>query len=218
MIEVSRAKPSDREEWQMPQAIEPKTIDRTWLGLYDRPHRDLREFLERAESIGEVTRVKGANWDLEMGALAEIVNHKRSEAPALIFEGIPGYPPGFRVLSGSGNSSKRMALMLGFSMPQTAIDVVLAYRDRMKQHKPIPPTVVKQGPILENIDRDEDVDLWKFPVPRVHEKDGGRYIGTEDLVIMRDPDEGWVNAATYRVQVHRKNRAGLWMSPGKDGG
>ena len=99
-----------------------------------------------------------------------------------------------------------MALMLGFPMPRTAIDVVQAYRDRMKQHKPIPPVTVKQGPILENIDRDENVDLYKFPAPRVHERDGGRYIGTEDLVIMRDPDEGWVNAATYRVQVHSKNQ------------
>ena len=70
----------------MPQTIESKATDRKWLGIYDRPHRDLREFLERAESIGEITRVKGANWDLELGALAEIVNHKRSEAPALLFE------------------------------------------------------------------------------------------------------------------------------------
>jgi UbiD family decarboxylase len=201
----------------MPQGIEPKMTGRSWLGLYDRPHRDLREFLERAEKAGEVLRVKGVSWDLEMGALAEVVNHKRSEAPALVFEDIAGYPSGFRVLSGSGNSSKRMALMLGFPMPQTAIDVVLAYRDRMKYHKPIPPTIVKQGPILENIDRDGDVDLFKFPAPRVHEKDGGRYIGTEDLVIMKDPDEGWVNAATYRVQAHGKNHAGLWMSPGKHG-
>ena len=51
----------------------------------------------------------------------------------------------------------------------------------------------------------------------MHERDGGRYIGTEDLVIMRDPDEGWVNAATYRVQVHSRNSTGLWMSPGKHG-
>src|ERR1700722_7823489 len=182
-----------RKELHMTQTIEPKTADRKWLGLYDRPHRDLREFLERAESLGEVTRVKGASWDLELGALAEIVNHKKSEAPALLFEDIAGYPHGFRVRSGAGNSSIRMALMLGFPMPRTAIDVVQAYRDRMKQHTPIPPVTVKHGPILENIDRDEEVDLYKFPAPRVHERDGGRYIGTEDLVIMRDPEEGWVN-------------------------
>src|SRR5580700_11079337 len=154
----------------MPQTMEPKIAGRKWLGLYDRPHRDLREFIERAEKLGEIARVKGASWDLELGALAEIVNHKRSEAPALLCEDITGYPKGFRVLSGSGNYSKRMALMLGFPMPRTAIDVVQAYRDRMKVHKGIPPVVAKDGPILENIARDEEVDLYKFPAPRVHER------------------------------------------------
>ncbi len=201
----------------MSQSSDAGPGDKKWLGLYDRPHRDLREFLERAESLGEIVRVKGADWKLEMGALAEIVNHKKSEAPALLFEDIPGYPKGFRVLSGSGNSSKRMALMLGFPMPHSAMDVVQAFRDRMKQHKLIPPVTVQSGPVLENIDRDDQVDLGKFPAPHVHERDGGRYIGTEDLVIMRDPEGGWINAAAYRVQVHSKNSAGLWMSPGKHG-
>ena len=34
-----------------------------------------------------------------------------------------------------------------------------------------------------------------FPVPLHHELDGGRYIGTADAVITRDPEEGWVNSA-----------------------
>ena len=70
---------------------------------------------------------------------------------------------------------------------------------------------------FENVDRDDQVDLFKFPVPLLHELDGGRYIGTGDLVIMRDPDDGWVNIGTYRVMVHDKNHVGLWMSPGKHG-
>ena len=64
--------------------------------------------------------------------------------------------------------------------------MVKAYRDRMKKDfRLIPPVTVKEGPILENIDRDEEVDLFKFPVPMIHEKDGGRYIGTYDIVIMQ---------------------------------
>jgi UbiD family decarboxylase len=47
--------------------------------------------------------------------------------------------------------------------------------------------------------------------------DGGRYIGTEDLVVMRDPDSGWVNVGTYRIQVHGRNEVGIWISPGKHG-
>jgi len=36
-------------------------------------------------------------------------------------------------------------------------------------------------------------------------------------VIMRDPDENWVNCGTYRVMVHDAKRVGVWMSPGKHG-
>lgn len=192
-------------------------ITRSWLGRYNRPHEDLREFLTRAEQAGEIVRVSGADWDLEMGALSEAVVHKKTEAPMLVFDDIPGYPKGFRAISGTSNSSKRIALALGFAEPRSPTDLVLAYRDRMKHHRPIPPVTVATGPIRENIDRDDQVDLWKFPVPRLHEEDGGRYIGTDDLVIMRDPDGGWVNAATYRAQVHSKNTLGLWISPGKQG-
>ena len=34
-----------------------------------------------------------------------------------------------------------------------------------------------------------------------HDLDGGRYIGTGDMIITRDPDEGWVNFGTYRVMI-----------------
>jgi len=184
---------------------------------YDRPHSDLREFVARAESAGELVRIRGAHWDLEMGTLAEIVYHARTEPPALLFEEVPGYPAGMRLLSGATNSSKRLAITLGFPVPDNSLDVVRAYRDRMKVHQPIAPKLVANGAVLENIDRDDAVDLLKFPIPRLHERDGGRYIGTDDLVIMRDPEEGWVNAATYRSMVLDRNRVSLWMSPGKHG-
>src|SRR5215813_12234504 len=184
---------------------------------YDRPHADLREFIARAEDAAELIRIKDAHWDLEMGTLAEIVYHARPEPPAILFEDVPGYPKGMRLLSGATNSSKRLALTLGLPVPSNPLDVVRAYRDRMKTHRPIPPKTVAKGAVLENVDRDDKVDLWKFPVPFLHEHDGGRYIGTDDLVIMRDPEENWVNGATYRVMVQDKNHVSLWISPGKHG-
>src|SRR5690348_2839538 len=187
------------------------------FNAYDRPHEDLREFIARAEKAGELLRVKGADWDLEMGALAEIVYHARPEPPAILFEDVPGYPKGMRLLSGATNSSKRLAITLGLPVPSNPLDVVRAYRDRMKAHRPIPPQVVSKGSVLENILRDDAVDLFKFPVPRLHELDGGRYIGTDDLVVMRDPDDGWINGATYRCMVQDRNRVNIWMSPGKHG-
>src|SRR5438309_2024640 len=183
---------------------------------YDHPHRDLREFLSRIERAGEVLRVPGAHWNLEMGTLAESVN-ERPDAPAVLFEDVPDYPRGFRVLSGSTNSMRRLAITLGFPVPEHPLDVVRAYRDRMKTHRPIPPRIVERGPVLENVMRDGEVDVLKFPVPFLHELDGGRYIGTDDIVIMRDPEENWVNCGTYRVMVHDAKRVGIWMSPGKHG-
>src|SRR6266851_1939980 len=187
------------------------------FNAYDRPHDDLREFIARAERAGEMTRIKGADWKLEMGTLAEIVNHARPEPPAILFEDVPGYPKGMRLLSGATNSSKRLAITLGLPVPNNPLDVVRAYRDRMKTHRPIPPKTVAKGPVLENVDRDDKVDVLKFPVPFLHELDGGRYIGTDDLVIMRDPEESWVNGATYRAMVQDKNHVSLWISPGKHG-
>ena len=182
---------------------------------YDRPHADLREAIDRMERAGELLRIRGADWKLEMGTLAEIV-YRQDHPPAILFEDIPGYP-GCRAVSGLTNSARRLAITLGFPVPSHPLDVVRAYRDRMKLHKPIPPRVVSDGPVLENILKGSDVNVLKFPAPLLHEHDGGRYIGTDDLVIMRDPEENWVNCGTYRSMVHGPDRVGLWMSPGKHG-
>src|SRR5437588_8062911 len=106
----------------------PEGVERPKFNDYDHPHADLREYLERVERAGEVLRVKGADWRLEMGTLAEIVYHtKKNDPPMILFEDIPGYPKGFRTLSGATNSSKRLALTMGFPVPSTPLDVVQAY-------------------------------------------------------------------------------------------
>src|SRR5215813_10813263 len=72
----------------------------------------------------EVLRIKGADPHLEMGTLGEIVNHARPEPPALLFEDVPGYPKGMRLISGATNSSKRLAITLGLPVPSCPLDVV----------------------------------------------------------------------------------------------
>jgi UbiD family decarboxylase len=198
----------------MNKPLDAESLPRVW-NEYERPHADLREAIERLERAGELRRIRGADWKLEMGTLAEIV-YREEAPPAILFEDIPGYPKGFRAISGTTNSAKRLAILLGFPAPSHPLDVVRAYRDRMKVHKPIPPRTVARGPVLENVIR-ENIDVLRFPAPLLHEHDGGRYIGTDDLVIMRDPEENWVNCGTYRALVHGPDRVGLWMSPGKHG-
>ncbi|MDP2644802.1 MAG: UbiD family decarboxylase, partial [Desulfobacterales bacterium] len=70
---------------------------------------------------------------------------------------------------------------------------------------------------MENIRTGDDIDLFKFPAPIYHEKDGGRYLGTGDNLINALPDGGFVNMGTYRMQIHDRNTLGLWMSPGQHG-
>ena len=56
-----------------------------------------------------------------------------------------------------------------------------------------------------------------FPTPKWHEHDGGRYIGTGDMVVIKDPDSGWVNVGTYRSCVVGKDRVTLWIIEQKHG-
>jgi UbiD family decarboxylase len=180
------------------------------------PHADLRELIGRIDKLGQLVRVPEADPDLELGTLIELVAHRAGEGgPALLFERLTGDRLGFRACSGATNSAARLALTLGLPTPKHPLDVVAAYRERMRTHEPIPPAVVPTGPVLDNVTG--AVDLTALPAPRLHERDGGRYLGTDDLVVMRDPDDGWVNIGTYRVMVQGPDTVTVWISPGKQG-
>src|SRR4030095_14019161 len=100
------------------------------FNAYDRPHCDLREFIARAERANEIVRIKGADWTLERGTLARTVTHARPEPPAILFEDVPGYAKGMRLLSGATNSSKRLAIALGLPVSRPPLDVVRAHPAR----------------------------------------------------------------------------------------
>jgi 3-octaprenyl-4-hydroxybenzoate carboxy-lyase Rift-related domain len=85
----------------------------------------------------------------------------------------------------------------------------------MKRSVPIPMEEVKSGEIHENVQEGNRVNLFDFPAPLLHEKDGGRYIGTGHLVITKDPDSDWINVGTYRIMLHDHNTAGIYIGPGK---
>jgi UbiD family decarboxylase len=182
---------------------------------------DLREWLERVERLGELEKIDGVDWDLELAALAELANEKfaaRERArPALLFDKIQGYPAGRRVAANLVSSVGRLSLTLAMDPALGDFDFIQQWRRRAKEIAPIEPETIKDGALFENTITGADIDLLQFPVPRWHELDGGRYIGTDDLVVTRDPDDGWVNVGTYRVMVYSKDRIGLHMSPGKHG-
>ncbi len=178
--------------------------------------RDLREWLEGVDKLGQLRRVDGANAEEEIGLAQEVLT-KHDGAPAVLFDNIPGYEPGFRVLACPLGSIQRIAYTVGLPPEASKRELVDMWRRRVKEVTPLEPVEVTDAPILENVLRGKDVDILKIPAPKWHEDDGGRYIGTGSFDITRDPDEGWVNLGTYRVMVHDRYQLGYYISPGKHG-
>jgi len=177
----------------------------------------LRSFLAECERLGELRTITDADWDLEIGALTESTAELIPEPPALLFDRIKGYPEGFRVLSLAVVSRARTALALRLPTDTRKMELVRLASRKLKDSPRIPPVATASGPVMQNVMNDNDVDLYRFPALKSHRRDGGRYIGTGDTVIMRDPDSGYVNVGTYRLQLHEKNLLGLWQSPGQQG-
>ena len=179
---------------------------------------DLRLWLAEAQKLGEVRDVKGADWNLELGAISEL-NVKKDAPPALLFDEIKGYPKGYRVLTCSTSSPARLSSILRLGVERSHRGLVEKLRGKPAQWqaaaKGFNAVEVKGGAALENIQK--DVDVLAFPSPLWHELDGGRYIGTGCSVVTRDLDSDWINVGTYRVQVIDKSHVALDMVPGKHG-
>lgn len=179
--------------------------------LYD----DLRSWIDQARKLGEVRDVAGATWEEEIGMATELL-HLSDSAPAVLFDKIPGYPKGYRVLT-NFFGGKRMNMTLGFPTELSRVELSNEFNKAFQEAKLMTYEFVKNGPILENVQRGDKVNVLSFPVPFWHENDGGRYIGTGSYDITQDPDEGWVNLGTYRVMVHDEKSVGFYISPGKHG-
>jgi UbiD family decarboxylase len=179
---------------------------------------DLRAWLADVRKLGELKDVRGADWNLELGAISEL-NVKKDLPPALLFDEIKGYPKGFRVLTCSTSSPARLSSILRLPVQNTHKGLVDALRGKPAQWqaeaKKYEFLIVKEGPVLENVQKQVNVEA--FPSPLWHEMDGGRYIGTGCSVVTRDLDSEWINVGTYRVQVLDKTHVALDMVPGKHG-
>ena len=168
-----------------------------------------------AARIGELKQIDGADWNLEIGCLTELMAEQ--EGPLLLFDNVPGYPKGFRIAANVLATARRFALALGLPTDAPKLEILRTWRNKIRDLKPFAPIEVATGPILENILEGDKVDLGIFPTPKWHEHDGGRYIGTGDMVVVKDPDSGWINVGTYRSCIVGKDRLTLWIIEQKHG-
>jgi len=177
------------------------------------PYQDLREFIAQIDALKALRRIEGADAHHEIGAITEVAAGM-AECPALLFDRIKGYPAGFRILSNAVTSPQRAALALGIDPTLRPLDALKAWMEKRQMLAPQKPVAVASAPFRENSMRGGDVDVTRLPAPVWHKQDGGAYIGSGSLVIMRDPDSGWINASIYRVQVHGPNRVTIQFDHG----
>ena len=185
-----------------------------------RPIQDLREWLARVDQIGELVRVEQAvDRDEEMSAITYLLA-KQQPSPAVLFERARGFeksPIGARMLwNVLGPSIRRIALTLEESPETPTVELIRRVKDKLKQ-RIAPREVARQAaPLCAHTLTGRQIDLDALPIPRHWPLDGGRYAGTADAVITRDPDSGYLNVGTYRMMVQGKSQCGLYLSPGKD--
>jgi 4-hydroxy-3-polyprenylbenzoate decarboxylase len=168
-------------------------------------YKDLRGFIKQVDELGALRRINGADQKYELGGITEVAAGT-PECPALLFDRIKGFPPGFRVFTNATTTPQRAALALGIDPNLKPLDALKAWMQRRQTLKPLKPVEVGDATFMENSFTGKKVDMAKLPAPYWHRKDGGPFIGSGSLVIMRDPDGGWINASIYRVQVHGRGR------------
>jgi UbiD family decarboxylase len=182
---------------------------------------DLRDWQRQVEEREDLKVVKEASWEQDIGFITAFYWKNWRNSPALMFDEVPGYPTGFRVLSNFVLSPRRVALTMGLPEHGSDSEMREALLQKLLQWEAgagdFAPKVVGRGPVLENVMKGEDIDLLHFPSPKWHELDGGRYIGTGCAVITQDPDTGEVNLGCYRNMVLDGKNLALQASPGKHG-
>ncbi|MFC2016556.1 UbiD family decarboxylase [Chloroflexota bacterium] len=182
-------------------------------------YKDLRDFLRVVDAHGELKRLNGVDWNLEMGSIAELVYHQgKAPQPVLLFDEIPGYPKEYSCLFGLLSSLRRIAIALGLPDDQIERKAILQnWRKKSKISALVPAKFVTSVPVDTHVVTGDKVDLMKFPSPKFHELDGGRYLGTGHAVIQKDPDTGYVNLGVYRVMLVDRNRLAIHILEGQQG-
>jgi phenylphosphate carboxylase alpha subunit len=160
--------------------------------------KDLRSFMAAIEATGDLVRIEDqVDWDQELAGIGRLSCERNG--PAFLFDNIKDYP-GWRIVTNPGAGWRRYAVSLGLPADTPVREVYRVYAEREKDS--IAPVMVKEAPCKEVVIAGDKVDLFDLPVPMVHDGDGGRYLGTWDVVVSKDANSDWTNWGTYRFMIH----------------
>ncbi len=103
-------------------------------------YRDLRDWIERVRDLGELRDVRGATWEEDIGRVTEMLHHT-DDSPAVLFDDIPGYPKGFRILANANATRSRLALTLGLPVDIERRPLMDKFLELTEQGRALPPNL-----------------------------------------------------------------------------
>ncbi len=190
-------------------------------------YKDLREFIDKLEEIGELKRIEHpVDPVLEMTEIADRV--LRTGGPALLFENPVGHT--IPVLANLFGTPRRVALGMGEDNVSELREIgkLLAF---LKEPEPpkgfkaalqtlpmyrkvldMAPRIVKRAPCQKVVMEGDEVDLNSLPIQTCWPEDAGPLI-TWGLVVTRGPNKDRQNLGIYRQQVIAKNKVIMrWLA------
>ncbi|MGE5604066.1 MAG: UbiD family decarboxylase [Bacteroidota bacterium] len=177
--------------------------------------KDLRTFLKQLESAGveEMIRVKKP-VDPKYEATAVLRKLElEGRYPLTFFEkplDLNGAPSPFPLVMNAFSTRKKLAMALGMPPEKYKMDLSLELHGRYQ--KRIAPVVVaaNEAPVKEVVE--EPADLYKYPIPIHHSRDGGPYI-LAGTMITRNRESGNYNLAMIRFHVKDRNIIAVHAEP-----
>ncbi len=174
---------------------------------------DIRDYIAACEKAGALQRITAeVDWNLELSHIAKA--NEEVGGPALLFENVKDHD--IPVMTSAFTTRERLAICLEQD-PTLPMSGLSRKWMELTTAELVPPTVVNHAPVLENVIEGSDIDVNMFPTPFFYPDDGGRFIGTAHCLVTQDPDSGWTNLGTYRMQLleGETDVLGLHVVPGK---
>lgn len=170
-------------------------------------HYDLREYLDRLEAEGELTRIDSeVDPTLEAGAIVQRLAERGG--PAVHFRNLKGVE-GASLVGGTLSRGARgiwSKTAIALDLPADTTYRALVDEVVKRADSAIKPLQVKSGSVKEVVVRGDDVDLGALPAPLVHEGDGGRYLVSWGVAIAAEPGSGYVAWDLLPLMVVGRNR------------
>ena len=177
--------------------------------------KDFRAFLREYEEQfpDDVFHVeKELKAEFECSAVAKKFD-QRHEYPLIIFHkviNLNGRVSPFRASVNVVGDRQKMAFALDSDIDRVGVE----WAKRVQSEKRAPQMVPRKGsPCKENVRLGDAVNLWDFPVLRIHEMDPGHYISA-GLLTCYDPEKRAVNCGYHRGFVVGPREIRCYLSPG----